>query len=102
MLDTIKEYFPEEVKYTTPDGGMFIWVELPKEINVDKLLDRAIDAGVAYVSGESFFANNGPKNTMRLNYTTMPEEQIVEGIKILSSVIKDELNEIKNELNYAR
>lgn len=102
MLDTIKEYFPEEVKYTTPDGGMFIWVELPEKINVDKLLDRAIDAGVAYVSGESFFANNGPKNTMRLNYTTMPEEQIVEGVKILSSVIKDELKAIKNELNYAR
>ncbi len=92
MLDTIKEHFPEEVNYTTPDGGMFIWVELPKEINVDDLLDKAIDAGVAYVSGESFFANNGPKNTMRLNYTTMPEEQIVEGIKILANVIKQELN----------
>ncbi|MDU6983167.1 MAG: PLP-dependent aminotransferase family protein [Terrisporobacter othiniensis] len=92
MLDTIKEHFPEEVNYTTPDGGMFIWVELPKEINVDDLLDKAIDAGVAYVSGESFFANNGPKNTMRLNYTTMPEEQIVEGIKILANVIKKELN----------
>ena len=92
MLDTIKEHFPEEVNYTTPDGGMFIWVELPKEINVDDLLDKAIDAGVAYVSGESFFANNGPKNTMRLNYTTMPEEQIVEGVKILANVIKKELN----------
>lgn len=92
MLDTIKEHFPEEVNYTTPDGGMFIWVELPKEINVDDLLDKAIDAGVAYVSGESFFANNGPKNTMRLNYTTMSEEQIVEGIKILANVIKKELN----------
>ncbi|MDC9435752.1 aminotransferase, partial [Clostridioides difficile] len=47
---------------------------------------------VAYVSGESFFANNGPKNTMRLNYTTMPEALIVEGIKILSNVLKKELN----------
>ena len=92
MLDTIKKYFPEEVRYTTPDGGMFIWVELPEGINVDSLLDKAIDAGVAYVSGESFFANNGPKNTMRLNYTTMPEEQIVEGIKILANVIKEELS----------
>lgn len=92
MLDTMKEYLPKEVKYTEPDGGMFIWVELPEEINVDDLLDKAIDSGVAYVSGESFFANNGPKNTMRLNYTTMSQEQIVEGIKILSNVLKQELN----------
>lgn len=92
MLDTMKQYFPEEIKYTKPDGGMFIWLELPDEINVDELLDKAIEAGVAYVSGESFFANNGPKNTMRLNYTTMPETQIVEGIKILSNVLKKELN----------
>ncbi|WP_018589061.1 PLP-dependent aminotransferase family protein [Terrisporobacter glycolicus] len=92
MLDTMKGYLPKEVKYTEPDGGMFIWVELPEEINVDDLLDKAIDSGVAYVSGESFFANNGPKNTMRLNYTTMSEEQIVEGIKILSNVLKQELN----------
>lgn len=92
MLDTMKQYFPEEIKYTKPDGGMFIWLELPDEINVDELLDKAIEAGVAYVSGESFFANNGPKNTMRLNYTTMPEAQIVEGIKILSNVLKKELN----------
>lgn len=92
MLDTMKAYLPKEVKYTEPDGGMFIWVELPEEINVDDLLDKAIDSGVAYVSGESFFANNGPKNTMRLNYTTMSEEQIVEGIKILSNVLKQELN----------
>jgi len=92
MLDTMKQYFPEEIKYTKPDGGMFIWLELPDKINVDELLDKAIDAGVAYVSGESFFANNGPKNTMRLNYTTMPEAQIVEGIKILSNVLKKELN----------
>ncbi len=92
MLDTMKQYFPEEIKYTKPDGGMFIWLELPDEINVDELLDKAIEAGVAYVSGESFFANNVPKNTMRLNYTTMPEAQIVEGIKILSNVLKKELN----------
>ncbi|MBS6426038.1 MAG: PLP-dependent aminotransferase family protein [Clostridioides difficile] len=92
MLDAMKKHFPEEAKYTEPDGGMFIWVELPESINVDDLLDKAIDAGVAYVSGESFFANNGPKNTMRLNYTTMSEEQIVKGVEILAEVIKKELN----------
>ncbi|HBF2086385.1 TPA: PLP-dependent aminotransferase family protein [Clostridioides difficile] len=92
MLDAMKKHLPEEAKYTEPDGGMFIWVELPESINVDDLLDKAIDAGVAYVSGESFFANNGPKNTMRLNYTTMSEEQIVKGVEILAEVIKKELN----------
>ncbi len=91
MMKTIKEYFPEGVKYTDPDGGMFIWVELPEGIDANEMLDDAIEAGVAYVSGEFFYANEGKKNTIRLNYTTMSEEQIVEGIKILAKVIENKM-----------
>ncbi|MBH6948905.1 PLP-dependent aminotransferase family protein [Clostridioides difficile] len=91
MLNVMKEYFPEEVKYTKPEGGMFIWVELPDSVDVNVLLDDAVEAGVAYVPGESFYANDGAKNTMRLNFTTMSEEQIVKGIKILASVFSSVL-----------
>lgn len=74
MLDVMKKYFLEEVKYIELDGGMFIWVEFFESINVDDLLDKVIDVGVVYVFGEFFFVNNGLKNIMRFNYIIMLEE----------------------------
>lgn len=88
MLDKMGKLFPAGVKYTKPDGGMFIWVELPNGLDASEVLNDAIDAGVAYIPGEFFYANDGAKNTMRLNYTTMSEEQIAKGIKILAEVFK--------------
>jgi len=88
MLEMIRQYFPASVKYTEPEGGMFLWLELPKELDANEILDEAIEAGVAYVPGDSFYANEGPKNTIRMNYTTVSEEQIREGIQILGEVFK--------------
>ena len=92
MLSMMAEKFPVGVKFTKPEGGMFIWVELPNGLNADMLLDDAIDAGVAYIPGEYFYANEGEKNTMRMNYTTVSEEQIKKGITILADVIKAHTN----------
>jgi 2-aminoadipate transaminase len=88
MLDMIHQYFPASVKYTEPEGGMFLWLELPEELDASEILDEAMEAGVAYVPGDSFYANEGPKNTIRMNYTTVSEEQIRKGIKILGDVFK--------------
>ena len=88
MLEMIRQYFPASVKYTEPEGGMFLWLELPEELDANEILDEAIEAGVAYVPGDSFYANEGPKNTIRMNYTTVSEEQIREGIQILGEVFK--------------
>lgn len=88
MLDMIHQYFPASVKYTEPEGGMFLWLELPEELDANEILDEAMEAGVAYVPGDSFYANEGPKNTIRMNYTTVSEEQIRKGIKILGDVFK--------------
>ncbi|MCD8097304.1 MAG: PLP-dependent aminotransferase family protein [Lachnospiraceae bacterium] len=88
MLEMIREYFPPSVKYTEPEGGMFLWLELPKELDANEILDEAIEAGVAYVPGDSFYANEGPKNTIRMNYTTVSEEQIRKGIQILGDVFR--------------
>lgn len=91
MMTSIKEYFPEDVEYTYPKGGLFTWVVLPEGIDTDKMMVKAVEKGVAYVPGVSFFPNGGHKNTMRINYSNMPNDKIVEGIKILGKVIEEEI-----------
>jgi len=91
MIQTMKEHFPPEVKYTYPEGGLFTWAVLPEHINARELMAKAIEKNVAFVPGGSFFPNGGNENTMRINYSNMPEDRIVEGIKILGEVIKEAL-----------
>lgn len=91
MVKTMQEEFPEGVTYTNPEGGLFLWVVLPEYMNARDLALKAIDKKVAYVPGGAFFANDPKENCMRLNYSTATEEQIVEGIKRLADVIKEEM-----------
>lgn len=88
MLEQIAKNFPASVRYTRPEGGMFVWLELPEHLDADVLLDEAIEAGVAYIPGEFFYAANGPKNTVRLNFTTVSDDEIIKGIEILGNVLK--------------
>ena len=88
MLSMMEQHFPKEIKFNRPEGGMFIWVELPENLDADAILDEAIDAGVAYVPGEFFYANESAKNTIRLNFTTVSEEQIEKGIALLAGVFR--------------
>ena len=86
MMETIKAEFPESVTYIMPTGGLFAWVELPKHIDTRKVLEVAIQNRVAFVPGGSFFPNGGQENFMRLNFSNMPEEKIVEGIQRLGKI----------------
>lgn len=88
MLAEMDKNFPEGLKIIRPEGGMFIWFELPEGLDSDKMLDAALDAGVAYIPGESFFPTDPRKNGIRLNFTLVSEEQIVKGIKILGDFLK--------------
>jgi 2-aminoadipate transaminase len=91
MLDAMAEHFPAEVSWTRPEGGMFIWVTLPKHINAMKLLDQALAARVAFVPGAPFYANEPQTNTLRLSFVTVPPERIREGVAILGKLIADML-----------
>lgn len=86
MVTAIEKYFPKNVTFTRPSGGMFIFSWLEKGINATKLLPKAIEKGVAYVPGEDFFFDKKAKNTMRLNFSFPSSEQIEEGIKRLSKI----------------
>ena len=87
MLDAMAQYFPAGVEWTKPEGGMFIWVTLPKHIDAMKLLDEAIAQKVAFVPGSPFYANEPETNTLRLSFVTVPPERIRTGIEILGKLI---------------
>jgi 2-aminoadipate transaminase len=86
MIAALEEHFPVNVGFTRPAGGLFLWVELPKGLDARRFLEAAIEERVAFVPGESFFPNGGHENTLRLNFSAMPEERIAEGIRRLGRV----------------
>ncbi len=87
MLDAMKEHFPAGVSWTRPEGGMFVWVQLPKHIDAMQLLDQALAAKVAFVPGAPFYANEPETNTLRLSFVTVSPARIQEGIAILGKLI---------------
>ena len=95
MINTMRECFPPEARFTDPDGGLFTWVELPDYINTRELASKALEKKVAFVPGSGFFPNGGNNCCMRLNYSCMPDDRIVEGIHRLADVIKEALAEHK-------
>lgn len=92
MIDSMKKYFPKEVKFTIPEGGLFTWVELRSDLDSAKIMEDALKEKVAYVPGASFFPNGGKNNFFRLNYSNMPDERIIEGIERLGKVLHNYYN----------
>lgn len=91
MYDSMKEYFPEGVTFTYPEGGLFTWVTLPENMDAKEIMPKVLEKNVAYVPGGPFYPNGGNANHFRLNYSNMPEDRIVEGIKRLGAVLKEEM-----------
>lgn len=87
MLESLEQHFPAGVRWTKPEGGMFLWVELPSHLNTANMLPDAINAKVAFVPGAPFFANERPQNFMRLNFSNQTPERIALGIQKLAEVI---------------
>ena len=92
MIKIIKEEFPPEAKYSIPEGGLFTWIELPEYVNGRELLEKAQEQKVAFVPGGCFYPNGGHENSIRLNFSNMPEEKIVEGMKRLAKILREELS----------
>ncbi len=91
MLAALETEMPPGVTVTHPRGGLFLWLELPEEVDARRLLRISLDRGVAFVPGGSFFPNTQRKNTMRLNFSNMPEQRIMEGIRRLGAAMKEML-----------
>lgn len=90
MLETMDTYFPKEAEWNAPKGGLFLWVTLPESVNTTELLMKAVERGVAYLPGSSFYTTER-HNCIRLNYSHPSIDDIVEGIKILGTLLKEQL-----------
>jgi DNA-binding transcriptional MocR family regulator len=88
MLETMEKEFPKEVTFTKPEGGLFTWVTFPEHMDAAEVMKRSLEEKVAFVPGQSFFPNGQYKNHGRFNYSNMPEDKIVEGVKRLGKVLK--------------
>ena len=90
MLEELSR-FPAGVSYTRPEGGLFIWVELPERLNAKDLLQQAIARKVAFVPGTHFYCGGGHENTLRLNFSASTLDQIHEGMTVLRELIEESL-----------
>ncbi|MFT4255761.1 MAG: PLP-dependent aminotransferase family protein [Pseudoxanthomonas sp.] len=91
MLDALERHFPAQAQWTRPEGGMFVWVNLPRGIDTTRLLAKAIAQNVAFVPGAPFFATDPQLNTLRLSFVTVPPERIEAGIGTLGALVKAEI-----------
>ena len=88
LLSLLETYMPEGVKWTRPEGGLFLFLTLPEGFDAVKFYDKALEAGVAYVAGEFFYPDRQGKNTMRLNFSFMSPERMTEGLKLLADLLR--------------
>lgn len=91
MIKAMKAHFPDGIKWTEPNGGLFLWVELPEHMSAKELLPKAVDKKVAYVYGSPFFPGGEGENTMRLNFSNATHEGIEQGIERLGQLLKENI-----------
>ena len=88
MLKALKNYMPDTVRWTNPEGGMFIWVTFDESIDTDELFTRAVENNVAFIPGSKFYPKGKiKKNELRLNFSYSNQEQIEKGIRRLASLV---------------
>jgi DNA-binding transcriptional MocR family regulator len=91
LLQGIEEHFPEGVAHTWPQGGMFVWAELPRSVDATALLGRALERHVAFVPGRGFHPDGTGANTMRLNFSMVTPEKLRHAAAQLGLAIQGEL-----------
>jgi 2-aminoadipate transaminase len=91
ILDALAEHLPAAASWTHPQGGLFIWVTLPEYIDTTDLLARALAENVAFVPGEAAFADGRGAHSMRLNFSSSPDEDIREGVRRIGKIVAEQV-----------
>jgi 2-aminoadipate transaminase len=91
MLAALDELLGDVATWTHPEGGLFVWLVLPEHIDTWALFEKAIARNVAFIPGGAFAVHGGYTNTLRLNFSKVTPEEIVEGVRRLAEVIRDSL-----------
>lgn len=89
MLSALRRHFPEGCTWTTPEGGLFLWVTTPAHVDTVALLPQALAQKVAFVPGAPFWVDRPVKNTLRLNFSNATEESIEQGISRLGAAVAE-------------
>ncbi|HIU64323.1 MAG TPA: PLP-dependent aminotransferase family protein [Candidatus Avacidaminococcus intestinavium] len=89
IIDSLEKFMPSDVEWTHPAGGLFLWLTFPSGVSAAKVFAKCIEKNVAGVTGDAFFPNGKTDKNMRINYSNMPDEKIVEGIKRMAEAIKE-------------
>lgn len=89
MVDAIGRYFPSEITITKPEGGMFLWGQLPEGKNSMELFEKAVLQKVVFVPGDPFYTTTGSWNSFRMNYSCVDSATIEEGVKRMSRAIEE-------------
>ena len=92
MLAALARDMPAGVTWNKPDGGMFLWARLPEGLDSAALLPLAVDKGVAFVPGATFYADQGDPRTLRLCFVTSSEQEIQRGVAALAQTIRENLS----------
>jgi len=98
MLNCIDTYFPENITFNKPEGGLFIWAELPDSMNAGQIALKCMENNVAFVPGAPFYVRGAQQNTMRLNFSNSNPEQIEEGMKRIAEVLHRELRLVNGSI----
>jgi 2-aminoadipate transaminase len=88
MLGAIEAHFPPGIRWTRPQGGLFLWVTLPQSLDSARVLQEALKEKVAFVPGAPFFPRGGGASTLRLNFSYSGPEAIEEGVRRLGGVLR--------------
>jgi 2-aminoadipate transaminase len=91
MAQALQRHLPSGSTWQSPQGGMFFWVRLPTGCHATALLAAAVEAGVAYVPGAAFFADEPDHRALRLSFVTLTEAQIEDGVSRLGTVLREHL-----------
>lgn len=91
MIDALEEHFPQEARWTVPEGGFFVWVEMPAFLDLASVLAEAVEHGVTYVPGDAFYPDGRGRNCMRLAFCYAEPDEIREGVRRLAEVLEDRL-----------
>ena len=94
-MKCMERYFPDTVNFTHSEGGLFTWIELPEGIPAREILEKCLEKKIAFVPGGSFFPNGNRENTLRINYSNMPEDRIEKGLQIMGEVVTEYIRKSK-------
>jgi DNA-binding transcriptional MocR family regulator len=97
MVAAIRKYFPEETTWVEPQGGFYMWVKIPPQLNLISILKASIEKGAVFVVGKAFDPDGTDNSHFRLSYSHTPEDKIEKGIKILGETLKEALKSSKIE-----